>query len=548
MVKRAHETSGPTRAAVYCRVSTSAQEDNSSLGTQEARCRAYAEERGWAVVAVYREVYSGAELFERPQLAALREAVRRDEADAVVAFALDRVSRNQAHLGFLLSEWDHAGVPLGLVTEELVDTPEGRLLQSVRGFVAEVERLKIAERTKRGTRARVTSGRPIVGQKAPFGYRWRDDDKSGYEFDPNAESIIRRIFDSVIAGATLRSIATALTAEAIPTPTGRGKRWEVSSLHGILKNPIYAGRPSAYRWSQQRDRGKYRTVLRPESEWVSLPIGTAPAILSEEQFQAIQARLAYNRATAPRNNADPEATLLRCGIAHCGYCDAPLSVTRREGQGHSYRCHPVGRERHGCPSFQIRAAILDTAVWRKVEEVLTRPEVIAAEVERRATVNPYAADLASLDRRLDAIGRQRDRLARAVATLDDEEAVAPLLTELQSLASQAKALRGEQVILERNATQSALVHQRLVDLATWCDRVADRIPQLTYEEKRMVLGALGTKVVVYSTSHETRWEISMEPLPVEPTAEPFIVFGNTTASSTATPASTPRPSTGSPRS
>ena len=142
----------------------------------------------------------------------------------------------------------------------------------------------------------------------------------------------------------------------------------------------------------------------------------------------------------------------------------------------------------------------------------------------------------------------RDRLARAVSKLDDDEAVAPLLAELQSLASQAKALRTERASLQQAASQSALDDQRLMNLATWCDRVADRLPQLTYEEKRMVLGALGTTVSVYSTSHEPRWEIRMEPLPVEPVDGPHIVFRNTTASSTATPLSTPRRSTASPRS
>ena len=32
----------PKIAAIYCRVSTTAQEDNSSLATQEQRCREYA--------------------------------------------------------------------------------------------------------------------------------------------------------------------------------------------------------------------------------------------------------------------------------------------------------------------------------------------------------------------------------------------------------------------------------------------------------------------------------------------------------------------------
>src|SRR5688500_950663 len=110
---------GAKRVAIYCRVSSAGQEENSSLDTQEAACRAYAVEQGWMIAGVYREVFTGAELFERPQLGRLRDSVRAGEADVVLAHALDRVSRNQAHLGFLLSEWDHAGARLDLVTEEL---------------------------------------------------------------------------------------------------------------------------------------------------------------------------------------------------------------------------------------------------------------------------------------------------------------------------------------------------------------------------------------------------------------------------------------------
>src|SRR5215211_6288148 len=60
---RAHRSAaaGPTpRVAIYCRVSSPGQEDNSSLDTQEAACRAHAAEQGWTVVGVYREVHTGA--------------------------------------------------------------------------------------------------------------------------------------------------------------------------------------------------------------------------------------------------------------------------------------------------------------------------------------------------------------------------------------------------------------------------------------------------------------------------------------------------------
>src|SRR5689334_21018302 len=90
-----------TRCAVYCRVSSAAQEDNHSLATQEATCREYAARQGWAVVSVYREVHTGAELFERPQLTLLREAMRRGEFDVLLVHALDRLSRKQTHQGLI---------------------------------------------------------------------------------------------------------------------------------------------------------------------------------------------------------------------------------------------------------------------------------------------------------------------------------------------------------------------------------------------------------------------------------------------------------------
>ncbi|MDP9359112.1 MAG: recombinase family protein, partial [Chloroflexota bacterium] len=519
-------SASPTRVAIYCRVSSAGQEDNSSLGTQEARCRDYAAERGWTVVNVYREVHTGAELFERPQLGRLRDALRAGNVDVVLAYALDRVSRNQAHLGFLLSEWDHLGKRLELVTEDIADTPEGRLLQSVRGFVAEMERLKIAERSRRGVRARVDSGRPIPGQRAPFGFRWRDDEKTGYEFDPEKAPILRRIFEDVLRGKTLRSIVTSLTADGIPTPSGRGRRWEVSTLHHILTNPVYAGRAVAYRSQVERRQGRTRTIVLPESEWVTLPPGTAPAIITEAELAAVQTRLAWNRATAPRNNAAPEATLLRCGVARCGYCGYPLAITKRSGRAHMYRCHPVGRERHGCPSFGVMAPILDAAVWQHVEEVLTKPAIIAAEVARRAKVDPYKDDLLALERRLTTVANQRARLAKAVAALDDEAAAAPLLVELQNLAGEAKVLATEQTALELQASEHEANNHRLADLAMWCGHVAGNLPTLTYQERRMVLDALGVSVKVYRVDHDPRWEITMAPSPIEDVKDTPIAFSN----------------------
>ena len=501
-------TQSPPVAAIYVRVSSTRQEvEGTSLGTQEAACRAHAAERGYTVGAVYRETHTGADLFERPRLSELRETVRRGETGVVVAYALDRLTRDQAHLGFLLSECDHAGAMIELVTERLEDTAEGRLLQSVRGFVAEVERLKFRERSTRGRRARAEAGKPIPGWKAPYGYRWIDADKTRLAVDADEATVVRRLFQAAADGTPIRRIAIELAADGIPSPTGR-PCWPQSTIHSILKSPTYTGEPRAFRMRVEKVRGRGSIFTpRPEAEQVALAAGVAPALVTRATQEAVLARLVRNKAEATRRNADPEATLLRSGFALCGYCGHLLRAMYSQ-QGWVYRCRSA--ERNGsCPGFQIQASILDTAVWERVAAVLTQPDIIAAEVARQQTVSPTADDRLALDRRLAEIDTRRQRAARAVLTLDDEEAAAPLIAEMATLVRQRRALEAERAALVARHEGWEADRDRLTDLAAWCTRVAGALPTLPYAAKRDALAALGVHAHVWRVNAPKRWEITM---------------------------------------
>jgi len=107
-------------AAIYTRVSTGRQEeDGTSLDTQMERCCAFAAAKGYNIDAahVYREVYTGTELWNRPHLTALREVIRHNLVTHVIAYAIDRLSRDPVHLGVILSEAEHHGVEVEFVTE-----------------------------------------------------------------------------------------------------------------------------------------------------------------------------------------------------------------------------------------------------------------------------------------------------------------------------------------------------------------------------------------------------------------------------------------------
>lgn len=494
------------RVAIYCRVSSSAQEDNSSLQTQEERCRQYARERGWIVTGVFREVHTGAELFERAELTRLRGAMRQREFDILLVHALDRLSRKQTHQGLILSEAEHAGVQWVSVTEDVDDSPQGQILRAVIGGMAELERLKLTERTVRGRRARAEAGKLLPGAAALYGYRWRDHTKAAYDIDPVRGPIVQHIFRDVITGRTIRSIALRLTDDGIPTPSGN-LRWSPSTIHSMLKRQSYTGEAAVWRHARERKpSGGTRRFVRPEAEQTKLPSGTVPPLIALEEFEAVQQRLQFNREQAARNNRTPEATLLRGGYARCGYCGTTLTVVTRRNLVY-YRHGSRSRDRYECPTTSIKTDRLDAAVWQRVEGIVLHPKIVAAEAARHRGSDPTAADTALIDHRLQDIGRRQANLIRRMSLLEDEETVMLVTAEVNALASQKRQLHDERTAIEHRQATWQATGEQLLQLEDWCRRVATNLPTLDYTQKRSLLEALGVRVALYHSDHDPRYEI-----------------------------------------
>lgn len=127
-------------------------------------------------------------------------------------------------------EVEHAGVEWQSVTEDIDNSPQGKIMRAVIGGMAELDGLKIAERTQRGKRARIESGKPSVGCRAPFGSRWLSEAKERLEPDPITAPIVRRIITSIANGTSARQMALALMREGVSTPSGRSAIWHVSTI------------------------------------------------------------------------------------------------------------------------------------------------------------------------------------------------------------------------------------------------------------------------------------------------------------------------------
>lgn len=498
------------RAVIYVRVSDPKQErDGTSLDTQEAACRAYAAGRGYDLVGVHREVYTGAVFAERPELSRVRDLIGRRAVDRVVVYHSDRFGRDPDDRVYLRVEAKRHGVAYESVTDPMDDTDEGRLVDYIAGYAAKVERRQIRERAMRARLARVEKGLLLAGPRPPYGYLFRPGtNKGALDVDPITGPIIQRIFREIVEGKSLRRIAAGLSADGIPTPTGRRKNWDRSTIYTFMQDRRYTGDARAMRFRAERksDGPGWHVLLRPEEETVPLPAGTIPALVDPATFELAQERLKRNKAQSARRNSTPEAWLLRAGFAKCGYCGKNLRVARDRGNP-VYRCQSTGEANHECPTFSIYASTLDQAVWSRVTAVLGDPGLIAREAERLRENDPTAADLEALDRSIGAVTRKLTNLTRRLADVDDDGAASPLMEELKALAAQKRALEAERIQVQTRRIGWDAVQTRVDGIEEWCRRVAVNLQTMTYAEKRLALEALGVTATLYRRDHRPRWSI-----------------------------------------
>jgi len=138
---------------------------------QTRELREYADRRGWTVAGEYvDEGFSGAK-DRRPELDRLMQDAHKRRFDVVAVWKFDRFARSVSHLLRALDTFRILGIEFVSLSESLdTATPAGRMVFTVLGAVAELERSLIAERVRAGLRnARAKGkrlGRPPVSVDA----------------------------------------------------------------------------------------------------------------------------------------------------------------------------------------------------------------------------------------------------------------------------------------------------------------------------------------------------------------------------------------------
>jgi hypothetical protein len=239
-----------------------------------------------------------------------------------------------------------------------------------------------------------------------------------------------------------------------------------------------------------------RAVLRDPSEQIKLPEGTTPAIVSGDLWDRAQAQFQNSRGYATRNQKC--AYLLR-GLVFCANCGRPMYISPRRDKPATYRCASDWRRiGERCGGREARVERVEAYVWCEIEEVMRDPDRVRRELEKQIEEGPdlsFVADLKSCERQLANIERGQQRLIKQL--MNSSEDLAAIIERELAATDATKAQLREMVaelrarISVRQATQDSLQ-----SLSDYCERVKDRLPKLTFEQKRTLIEALTAKATV----------------------------------------------------
>jgi Site-specific recombinases, DNA invertase Pin homologs len=514
------------KAAIYGRVSTSKQEHEQTIESQLERLRGYIEKEGLEIDAknIYiDDGYSGTKL-ERPGLDALRDGAAEGRFQKIVIYSPDRLARRYAYQVIVIEELNKCGCEVIFLQKPLSDDPEENLLIQMQGIIAEYERAKIIERTRRGRLFKARQGHFLMWSTPPYGYRYQpiSSGQPGCAIIHEEEAeLVKQIFQWYVEeSVSTYKIAKRLNLMGIHPRKG-GKGWAPATIRLILVNETYIGKayynrrfgvkpkkprnPMAYQ--------KYENTtkkLRPKSEWIEIEV---PAIIDEDTFRRADEQLKKNTWWSSRNNTQHQY-LLR-GLIRCGECGYKMSGLFT-GKYAYYKCRK-GRdlvETHRetkCKSRAARQGLLDEIVWQKITEILENPELIIEQYKRQKDI-ALSCGIQKHCKKLEQQIQHYDKQIQRLIDVYQMEIITLKELETRKGSIEQKILQLQEQIRDiKSAEKKEIDYKKIFDnIEAFCSAVKQGIENASFEDKRKIIELLVEEVVVTNGKVEIAHIIPLE--------------------------------------
>lgn len=380
-------------AVAYYRYSSHSQTEQSIEGQQTA-ARAYAAAKGYNLIHEYADRAMTGRNDDREEFQKMLSDVSKHKFKVIICWKVDRFGRNREEITFNKYHCKKNGVRVEYVAENVPQSPEGVILESVLEGMAEYYSLQLSQNIRRGQMESARKAQSTGGNR-PLGYLTGPDKK--FIIDPDTAPTVQTVFTMYAAGHTISEIIAYLNEQGLRTL--RGKPFTKNSLRTMLSNEKYIG---VY---------KYKDTIRIED--------AIPPLVDKDTFDKVQKLLKVNRR-APAHKWS-RADYLLTDKLFCGHCGSNMvgeSGTGKLGTRYNYYLCTKHKRERACPKKAVRQEWIEKLVLDTTTHLLKDDELLEFIAEN--TWQFYLAQderqtrLASYQAQLDTVNKSIENLVRAV--------------------------------------------------------------------------------------------------------------------------------------
>lgn len=467
------------RVACYLRVSTIDQVQGYSLDMQRERLEAYCKVQGWDDHTFYMDDGESATNIERPGMRRLIRHIDEKRIDAVIVMKLDRLSRKQKDVLYLLEDvFEKNGIIFKSATEPFdTSTPLGKAMIGVLAVFAQLERDMIVERTVGGKLQRIRGGK-WHGGHAPFGYQWPEEGDDLIIVMDEADTI-RDVFKGFIDGDSYNSLAKWAQGKH-PTHT-----FEASVIKRLISRPTYAG-----------------MMLYSGNVYES----STEAIIDKQIWEESQRELKRRNEGLP-----PRGEYLLTGLCRCSLCGSSVvhetkqSKNKKTGKVYykDYICCKAQKFKpYSCAMGYHRRIEVEDYIINKIKTIGSDANNIKEQLKSQ-TDNDNSELIHALESRVKAADSGLENLMEAI--------------QIGAVKASAVAKRIKDLEDEKEAAEKSLeefrdkepVVNESVDIS-FIQAIGDAWDEMTEEEQKIVMRKIivTVKINPRGSEPEIMWNLS----------------------------------------
>lgn len=404
------------KAVVYARFSSDNQRDE-SIDAQLRAINEYADKNNIKIVNQFIDRAKSATSDKRPEF---QNMIKFCEADTtgismVIVHKLDRFSRDKYDSAMYKQKLKVKGIRVVSVLENLDNSPESLILESVIEGMAQYYSANLAREVAKGQKENALKALHNGGD-APLGYDVAFD--KTYLVNEEEAQAVKIIFDMYVNGYSYSNIIDKLNE--LGYKTKRGNKFGKNSLHGILSNEKYTGVYVFNKTQRKGVNGKRNGHKQKSDDEIIKVEGGMPQIIDREVFLQAQ-EMMQKRKKAPGSHKATTLYLLT-GLIRCGECGHAMQGNRRKDKyGNDYISYRCGcrKQKRDCKNKEIKRDYLEEFVLTELEKHVLNDEAIpvlskALNERLKTKSNDNHEMLTNLRNKLEKVNKEIENILNAI--------------------------------------------------------------------------------------------------------------------------------------